>query len=121
MPMMTSRGAVNRNELPSTLQASPAKAERTFAQAHDSAFEKIGDDWEPEATKGPSDEQSAKVGARSSRRYPTAEGVDAIASKSHLRDGARRLDIPGRMSKSELVPAIEKANRRASIAAPREP
>ncbi|HUJ66352.1 MAG TPA: Rho termination factor N-terminal domain-containing protein, partial [Acidimicrobiales bacterium] len=74
--------------------------------------------WEPKGDKGPSDEQAAKGGARSARQYPSAEGVDANASKSHLQDVARRLDIRGRssMSKGELVDAIKKANRRQSAA-----
>ena len=44
----------------------------------------------------------------------SAEGVDANASKTHLLDVARRLDVRGRstMSKSELVDAIKKENRR---------
>jgi hypothetical protein len=137
--MMTKSGSVDKDELPSTLQRSPAKAQRTFAKAHDSAveeygegrrshqtaygalkhsFEKVGDHWEPKDGKGPSDEQSAKGGARSSRQYPSAEGVDANASKSHLLEVARRLDISGRstMSKSDLVEAIKKANRRETAA-----
>jgi hypothetical protein len=41
--------------------------------------------------------------------------VDANASKEHLMDIARRLDIRGRstMKKSELVSAIQKANERS--------
>jgi hypothetical protein len=41
--------------------------------------------------------------------------VDANASKEHLRSLAKELDIPGRstMKKSELVDAIQKANRKA--------
>jgi len=117
MPMVTRSGSVNTDELPSTLQRSPAKAQRTFAKAHDAAveeygegrrahqtaygalkhaFEKVGDHWEPKVQKGPSGQQSAKGGARSSRQYPSAEGVDANASKAHLHDVARRLDIRGR-------------------------
>ncbi|WP_415822700.1 Rho termination factor N-terminal domain-containing protein, partial [Mycobacterium senriense] len=44
----------------------------------------------------------------------SAEGVDANASKKHLLDLARRLDIAGRstMNKAELVDAIKKHNRR---------
>ncbi|WP_418608273.1 Rho termination factor N-terminal domain-containing protein [Georgenia sp. SUBG003] len=44
----------------------------------------------------------------------TAGGVDANASRSHLYDVAKRLDVPGRssMSKDELVEAIKKANDR---------
>lgn len=137
MPKTTSGGKAKQSELPSTLQRSTAKAQRTFAKTHDAAaeeygdgqrahqtaysalkhsFEKVGDHWEPKAEKGPSDEQSAKGGAGSRRRYASAEGVDANASKSHLYDVAKRLDIDGRstMSKDELVEAIEKANRRAS-------
>jgi cation transport regulator ChaB len=65
-----------REELPSTLRRSPMKAQETWSKAHDSAvetygegerahriafaalkhsFEKVGDHWEPKATKGPSD------------------------------------------------------------------
>ncbi|HEX7428749.1 MAG TPA: ChaB family protein, partial [Mycobacterium sp.] len=124
-----------KSELPSTLQKSPAKAQRTFAKAHDAAvkqygegerahrvaydalkhsFEKVGDHWEPKAKKGPSDTR-----ARSGGPNPTgtsAEGVDANASKNHLMDVARRLDISGRssMTKNQLVNAIKKANRRVS-------
>ncbi len=133
MPKTTSDGRVKQSELPSTLRRSPAKAQRTFAKAHDSAakeygegrrahqtaygalkhsFEKVGDHWEPKGSKGPSDEQSAKGGAGSKREYRSAGGVDANASKSHLMDVARRLDVRGRssMTKSELVAAIQKVN-----------
>ncbi len=137
MPMTTNGGKPRKSELPSTLRRSPAKAQRTFAKVHDNAvdeygegrrahqtayaalkhsFEKVGDHWEPKDEKGPSDEQSAKGGARADRRYPSAEGVDANASKRHLYEIAKRLDISGRsqMNKSELVVAIEKANRSAT-------
>jgi cation transport regulator ChaB len=122
-----------RQELPSTLRRSPAKAQRTWIEAHDSAveqygegerahrvafgalkhsFEKVGDHWEPKegGRKGPSDPQSARprqVGGRS------GEGVDEQASKQHLYELAKRLDIPGRsrMSRDELLAALRKANR----------
>ncbi|MDH2416043.1 ChaB family protein [Nocardioides sp. CER19] len=130
-----------KQELPSTLERSSKKAQRTWIKAHDSAveeygegerahrtafsalkhaFEKVGDHWEPKNEKGPSDEQDAKTG-RSARRSggKTAEGVDANASKTHLMDLARKLDISGRssMKKHELVDAIMKANRRKSAQA----
>jgi cation transport regulator ChaB len=139
MPKTTKSGDARQTELPSTLRRSPAKAQRTFAEVHDSAadtygegrrahqtayaalkhsFEKVGDHWEPKEGKGPSDEQSAKGGTGRSREYPSEEGVDANASKNHLLNVARRLDIRGRssMSKSDLVEAIKKANRRRSDA-----
>jgi cation transport regulator ChaB len=138
MPKTTKAGRAKQDELPSTLQRSDAKAQRTFAKAHDSAVEsygdeerahrvaysavkhtheKVGDHWEPKEGKGPSDER-AEAGGRDSSR-PTAEGVDANASKQHLYDLARRLDVPGRsrMNKDQLVEALMKANRRESAAA----
>lgn len=122
-----------RQELPSTIQRSPKKAQRTWIKAHDSAvetygegrrahqtafaalkhtFEKVGDHWEPKEDKGPSDAQASRGAGRPATR--TAGGVDANASKQHLMDVARRLDIHGRstMRKSELVTAIKKHNRR---------
>jgi ChaB/Rho termination factor, N-terminal domain len=124
-----------RKEMPSTLRRSPKKAQDTWAKTHDAAveeygegershrtafaslkhsFEKVGDHWEPKSQKGPSDPQAAKK--RPTGRGKTAEGVDANASKAHLMDVARELDIPGRsrMTKDDLVQAIKKANRTAS-------
>jgi hypothetical protein len=71
--------------------------------------EKVGDHWEPKDSYGPSDAQ-AEGGAGTDRE--TKGGVDANASKDHLMDVARRLDVPGRssMNKRELVDAIQKAN-----------
>ncbi len=127
-----------REELPSTLRRSSKKAQDTWAETHDAAveqygegerahrtafaslkhsFEKVGDHWEPKEQKGPSDAQAAKSGAASRRSTtPTAGGVDANASKKHLLEVARRLDVPGRstMSKAELVEAIGRANDRES-------
>jgi cation transport regulator ChaB len=137
MPKTTRSGAVKKSELPSTLQKSSAKAQRTFAKAHDAAvkqygdderahrvaydalkhsFEKIGDHWEAKAQKAPSDSRARSGGPNP--QGTSAEGVDANASKKHLVEVARRLDIPGRstMSKGELVSAIKKANRRATAA-----
>ena len=135
MPKTTKGGKVIKDELPSTLARSDAKAQRTYAKAHDSAaetydgdeeranrvafsalkhtHEKVGDHWEPKEHKGPSDAQ-AEGGADTDR--PTAGGVDANASKKHLMELARRLDVEGRskMSKPELVEALKKANDKAT-------
>jgi len=45
--------------------------------------------------------------------------VDANASKAHLVQLARRLDVPGRssMTKTELVEALQKANNAATARA----
>jgi cation transport regulator ChaB len=134
MPKTTKGGEPKKNELPSTLQRSGAKAQRTFAKAHDAgaeqygseerahrvayaalkhSFEKVGDRWERKRRKGPSDARAERGGL--DNPIPSAEGVDANASKRHLLDVARRLDVRGRstMDKSELVDAIKKHNRRA--------
>ncbi|MDF2828210.1 MAG: ChaB family protein [Mycobacterium sp.] len=137
MPKTTKSGQAKKSELPSTLKKSPEKAQRTFAKAHDSAaeeygegerahrvafsavkhsFEKVGDHWEAKDEKGPSDQRARSGGPNA--KGETAEGVDANASKKHLMDVARRLDVDGRskMTKDELVTAIKKANRRESAA-----
>jgi cation transport regulator ChaB len=129
-----------RKDMPATLKRSPKKAQDTYVKAHDSAveeygegerahrtafaavkhaFEKVGDHWEAKSGKGPSDRQAAR--GRGSKAGRTAGGVDANASKEHLMDVARKLEIRGRsrMTKPQLVEAIQKANRRSTSAASR--
>jgi cation transport regulator ChaB len=139
VPKTTKAGKAKQDELPSTLQRSDDKAQRTFAKAHDSAaesydderranqvawaavkhtHEKVGDHWEPKegGRKGPSDAQAA--GGQDTNRE-TKGGVDANATKKHLMDVAKKLDVSGRsrMSKDELVDAIQKANDRKTAKA----
>ena len=134
MPKTTRSGSAKKSELPSTLQRSPKKAQRTFAKAHDSAaeeygdekranqvawaavkhsFEKVGDRWAKKdgGKKGPSDAQAA--GGRNTNRK-TKGGVDANATKDHLLSLAKKLGVSGRstMKKKELVDAIQKANNK---------
>ncbi|MGP4051649.1 ChaB family protein [Streptomyces sp. 2A115] len=122
-----------QQELPSTLERSPKEAQRTWVKAHDSAveqygegerahrvafgalkhkYEKVGDRWQRKegGRKGPSDPQSARPRQQEAR---SGEGVDEQASKEHLYEMAKHLDIDGRsrMTKSELLDAIRKANR----------
>jgi cation transport regulator ChaB len=119
-------------EMPSTLARSEDHAQAIWTKAHDSAvethgegerahrtafaalkheYEKVGDHWEKKEHAGPSDSHAA--GGREGSGE-TEEGVNANASKKHLLDVARKLDIRGRssMNKSDLVEAIKKANRR---------
>src|SRR4051812_33604231 len=123
-----------KDDMPSTVKRSPEKAQETYAKTHDSAveeygegerahrtafaslkhsFEKVGDHWEPKARKGPSD---AKAAGGRDTKASTAGGVDANASKEHLLGIAKRLDVRGRsrMTKAELVDAIQKANARST-------
>ena len=136
MPKTTKSGKPKPDELPSTLKRSPAKAQRTFAKAHDAAaeqygegerahrtayaavkhsFEKVGDHWEPKGggRKGPSDPRAERGGRSGGRTYG---GVDENAPKTELYDIAKRLDVEGRsrMTKQELVEAIQKANSKAT-------
>ena len=124
------------DELPSTIARSDAKAQRTFAETLDSAertydgdgraarrvaysslkhtHEKVGDHWEPKDSYGPSDRQADEGNADTD--LGTAGGVDANASKAHLMELAKRLQVTGRsrMTKDELVDALRKANDRAT-------
>lgn len=136
MPKMSRNGKPKKSELPSTLSKSTAKAQRTFAKAHDAAaeehgegeranriayaalkhsFEKVGDHWEAKDEPGPSDPRSEGGRSTSGRSYG---GVDANASKKHLYDLAKRLEITGRsaMTKQELAEAINKANQHVTRA-----
>ena len=116
-----------KEDLPGTLKRSPAKAQRTYEKALDSAhetygdeerahrtafaavkhsFEKVGDHWEPKDEKGPSDSRSASPGRDTGE---TAGGVDVIGhTKDELFDRAKRLGVKGRsrMTKEELGQAI---------------
>jgi cation transport regulator ChaB len=129
MPKTSKSGQPKKEELPGTVQRSSAKAQRTFAEAHDSAaeqygegerahrvaysalkhqFEKRGDHWEPKGRKGPSDPRSANPRARENKGE-TFGGVDYYGStKDELMKRARELDVEGRsrMSKKELAAAI---------------
>src|SRR3954464_15587650 len=130
---MAAKTKTKKEDLPGPIKRSPKKAQRTYAETLESAheeydteerahrtalaslkhsFEKVGDHWEPKDEKGPSDKQAAQGGSGARQGGETAEGVDANASKQHLMDVAKRLDVPGRssMNKDELVDAIKKAN-----------
>jgi cation transport regulator ChaB len=120
-------------DLPSTLQRSPAKAQRTYAETLESAeesygkgqrasrtawsavkhsFEKRGDHWEPKDHKGPSDAQAARSTPEQGR---TAGGVDVRGhTKDELLAMAREAGISGRskMSKAELADALRRHNDR---------
>ncbi len=138
--------ALNKKEkdrLPATLERSSEHAQATYMHTLEAAeevhgngeaahriafgslkhsFEKVGDHWEAKDERGPSDDQDAKRGveARTSTT-PTAGGVNARASKAHLLDVASRLGVRGRsrMTKEQLVLAIDRANRAATSKAAR--
>src|ERR671924_493827 len=105
-----------KKEMPSTIQRSSTKAQRTWAKAHDNAvktygegerahrtaysalkhsFEKKGNRWVEKKRKGPSD-PGAKSGGPNQRRE-TYGGVDAYGNtKAELYERAKKLDVPGR-------------------------
>ena|SRR5437773_9465571 len=117
-----------RDEIPDTLKRSPAKAQRTWVEAHDSAvktygegrrahqvafaalkhsFQKVEDHWEPKARRGPSDPRAASGGPHPSGR--SYGGVDLLGStKRELEERARKVAVRGRssMTKEQLADAI---------------
>jgi hypothetical protein len=120
-----------KDKMPSTIERSPAKAQRTWVKTHDHAaeeygdgerahrtayaalkhsFEKVGDHWEPKDHTGPSDERAAKGGAAARRgEGETAGGVDERGhTKAELYERAKGLGITNRskMDKHELAKAI---------------
>ncbi|MEO2108137.1 MAG: ChaB family protein [Actinomycetota bacterium] len=121
----------DEEELPGTIERSPAKAQRTYRKTLDSAheqydseeqahrvaygalkhsFEKVGDHWEPKDEKGPSDERAARGGPDT--RGETAGGVDVRGhTRDELYERAKALGIDGRssMTKVELGQAIARA------------
>ncbi len=128
---------LRKEDLPSTLQRSPEKVQRAYAETLDSAeetydgneerahraawasvkhiAEKQGDHWELKDEKGPSDAQAARGGAPArDRPRETAGGVNANKTKDELLEDAREADIPGRskMDKDELVDALQRHSRR---------
>jgi cation transport regulator ChaB len=131
MPMVKKGGGIRRDELPDTIKRSPAKAQRTFAKAHDAAvdeygegerahrtayaalkrtFEKIGDHWEQKRAPGPSDPRSKQSTVQKRRGVgETFGGVDEEGhTREELYERARRLGVEGRsrMNKRELARAI---------------
>lgn len=133
MPKMRKDGSqAKSSELPSTLRRSSAKAQRTFAKAHDAAaeeygdgerahrvayaalkhaFEKRGGRWVAKDENGPSDPRARSPRAREGEGE-TYGGVDV---EGHTRDElyarAKELGIPGRsrMTKHELGKALQRA------------
>jgi len=129
MPKTTRRGTAKQSELPDTLKRSPAKAQRTFAKAHDAAakeygegerahrvayaalkhsFEKVGDRWQPKRRRGPSDPRAKNPRARQNHGKSYG-GVDVEGhTKDELYARAAQLGVSGRsrMSKGELAEAI---------------
>jgi len=138
MPKLTKE---EQERLPSTLARSEEHAQETFVRTLESAenvrghegdeqyahraayasvkhsYEKVGDHWEPKEHKGPSDAQAATGGPGVDA--PTAGGVDANSTKAHLLEVAKKVGVSGRsrMTKDELVTAIQKANNRETARA----
>ena len=133
-----------KEDLPSTIQRSPAKVQRTYAKTLDSAHdtydgdeershrtafaavkhvaEKKGDHWELKDSKGPSDPQAARGGSDARRGGGrTYGGVDASKPKKALIGDAREAGIEGRskMNKDELADALRRHNDRETARARR--
>ena len=120
-------------DLPGTLERSPKKAQRQYAETlkhaeaeygkgerasrtayaslkHD--FEKVGDHWERKDHPGPSDPRSTKsTKEKREGKGETFGGVDEMGhTRQELYERAKKLGIRGRsaMDKKELARAIAK-------------
>jgi cation transport regulator ChaB len=122
-----------KEELPSTLQRSPKKVQRTYEKTLDSAHEeysdeqrahrtawgavknvaeKKGDHWEPKDSTGPSDPRSKKSHAdKRAGKGETYGGVDVEGNtRDELRDRAKKAGVTGysSMTKAELAKALQR-------------
>lgn len=123
-------------DMPGTLQRSPRKAQRTYAETLRNAeqeygkgerasrtayaslkhgFEKVGDHWEAKDHKGPSDPRSTKsTKEKREGKGETFGGVDELGhTKKELYERARKLGVEGRstMDKKALARAIAKKQK----------
>src|SRR4051794_13234295 len=133
-----------KEDLPGTLERSPAKVRRTYEKTLDSAHEqydseerahrtawaavkhvaeKKGDHWEPKPDGyGPSDPQAERGGAAArDRPARTYGGVDADKPKAELLADAKAAGITGRsrMNKGQLAEALRKHSDRETARARR--
>lgn len=130
-----------KEDLPSTLERSAPKIQRTYEKTLDSAHEqydseerarrtawsavkhvaeKKGDHWELKEETGPSDPRAEQSGAAARNApKPTYGGVDANKPKRDLLRDARAAGIRGRstMTKAELAEALQKYNDRETARA----
>ncbi len=134
------------DDMPETLKRSPEKAQRTWKKTKESAtktygkgerasrtaisavkhtFEKVGDRWQPKDKAGPSDPRAAKPTAEArAGRGKTYGGVDVLGStRPQLKDQAKKLGVTGysTMTKDQLGDAINRANKRKTAQARRQP
>jgi cation transport regulator ChaB len=124
--------APKKSDLPSTLQRSSPKAQRTWKKTHDRAtdqygegerahrtayaalkhsFEKKQGRWVAKPERGPSDPRSRQksTAAKRAGRGETFGGIDVEGNtRQELYERARRLGIEGRskMNKTELARAL---------------
>lgn len=122
-----------KEDLPSTLERSPAKVRRTYKKTLDSAHdeygseqrahrtawgsvkniaEKKGDHWEPKGKTGPSDPRSKKSQKEKQQgKGETYGGIDVEGnSKKDLVERAKKAGVKGysSMNKKELAKALSR-------------
>jgi cation transport regulator ChaB len=105
MPKTTSTGKPILSELPAPLRRSPAKAQKTFAQAHDNALREYGGD-EARAHRVAYSALERKFAREGDRWLP--KGHSESGTREELYERARALGVPGRsrMSKRQLAAAV---------------
>jgi cation transport regulator ChaB len=129
-----------KEDLPSTIERSPKKVQRTYEKTLDAAHEqydseerahrtawdsvkhvaeKQGDHWELKDEQGPSDPQAAKSGPAARRGGKTYGGVNINKPKEELYEEAKQAGIEGRsnMTKQQLAEALAKHSERETAKA----
>jgi cation transport regulator ChaB len=105
-----------QEELPSTLERSSEKVKRTYMEALDAAHREYGEEARAHRVAWSAVKHIAeKQGDRWVLKDRTSRGVNANKPKRELYENARRAGVEGRsrMSKQELVEALERDRRRS--------
>jgi cation transport regulator ChaB len=101
----------NQEDLPSTLERSPKKVQRTYEKTLDSAHEQYGDEERAHRTAWASVKNVAeKEGDH--WELKDGDGSSGGPTKDELYEKAKELDVEGRssMSKDELARAVDRAS-----------
>ena len=101
-----------KEDLPSTLERSPDKVQRTYEKTLDSAHDQYGDEERAHRTAWASVKNVAEQHGDHWELKGDSDGSGARRTKDELYEQARELDIRGRsnMSKDELEQAVEEAS-----------
>ena len=101
-----------KEELPSTLERSPEKVQRTYEKTLDSAHDQYGDEERAHRTAWASVKNVAEKKGDHWEVKEGSGGSDDEPTKEELYEKAKQRDVPGRsqMSKDELKKAVQRSS-----------